>query len=450
MLKKYRHKFIALNMITVGLVLIITFSYIGFELYRNNYSELKNVMSLVVKPWNTSHSDDHTYDRDNQPPEKPDQKNNGQNTQQAQPDNADNAHPPEPKNSQKSRGKTEGTLYKNDDIYTYFYNSEKNTVIVLSEFNGYNGDLKELMKKVSEQKENFGFLDEYRIIYYRERTENNAFKVAVTDKWYIESIVLRISLILFAAFLITMGLVYLISMRLARIAARPMEKAFEMERQFVRDISHDLKTPVTVILANNSILRSNPQTSISDNMQWIQSTDTAAKNMMNMVSEMLTLSQLESTDIRVERETVPLSQTAEKTVLQLESVAYENGIELKTEIEKDLDILAVSDHVKRICSGLIENALKYEPSGGCVTVKVCAAKKNTVFSVHNRKSYIPSQELVHVFESFYRGDKTRASKMGHGLGLPIIKRMTELSGAELNVKSSENERTLFSVFFESA
>ena len=125
MLKKYRHKFIALNMITVGLVLIITFSYIGFELYRNNYSELKNVMSLVVKPWNTSHSDDHTYDRDNQPPEKPDQKNNGQNTQQAQPDSADNAHPPEPKNSQKSRGKTEGTLYKNDDIYTYFYTYNK-------------------------------------------------------------------------------------------------------------------------------------------------------------------------------------------------------------------------------------------------------------------------------------------------------------------------------------
>ena len=185
-------------------------------------------------------------------------------------------------------------------------------------------------------------------------------------------------------------------------------------------------------------------------LEYASKIDSQINKMTWLIRNLLTLSQLESTDIRVERETVPLSQTAEKTVLQLESVAYENGIELKTEIEKDLDILAVSDHVKRICSGLIENALKYEPSGGCVTVKVCAAKKNTVFSVHNRKSYIPSQELVHVFESFYRGDKTRASKMGHGLGLPIIKRMTELSGAELNVKSSENEGTLFSVFFESA
>ena len=107
-----------------------------------------------------------------------------------------------------------------------------------------------------------------------------------------------------------------------------LENAIGMERQFVRDISHDLKTPVTVILANNSILRSNPDTKLGDHMQRIDSTDSAARDMMNMVSEMLTLSKLENTEVRAEKECVNLSMEAERTVLQLESVAYENRIEL--------------------------------------------------------------------------------------------------------------------------
>ena len=93
---------------------------------------------------------------------------------------------------------------------------------------------------------------------------------------------------------LSLALFFFISVRLSKLAARPLEKAVAMERQFVADISHDLKTPVTVILANSSILRESPDSKVSEQLQWIDSTDTAAKNMMELVSEMLTLSSLES------------------------------------------------------------------------------------------------------------------------------------------------------------
>ena len=71
-----------------------------------------------------------------------------------------------------------------------------------------------------------------------------------------------------------------------------------------------------------------------------------------------------------------------------------------------------------------------------------------MLAVHNKLSFIPKEELEHIFESFYRGDKTRSSKNGHGLGLTIIKRMAELSGADISVESSESEGTVFKVTFE--
>ncbi len=471
MLKKYRQKFIILNMVTVGLVLVVAFVYIGAELYRSDYNELKNVMSMIVKPWNASPG---KTAAESDPPEKPAQtmaETDGpqQNKKESnaeppgkpqQPDaaasreEAESSSLPEPKGSTGGRHeikekKSPQQKISNDNILTYFYSPGTGEISLLSDDkDDYDLPDEQLMKDIAAAKDSFGELRNYGIIYYKEHTESGTYKIAVTDVWYINSTILRISLILFAVFLVIMGLLFLISMRLARIAAKPMEKAIEMERRFVRDISHDLKTPVTVILANNSILKSNPQTKVEDNLQWIDSTDTAAREMRNMINEMLTLSRLEADEKPAQQETVSLSLAAERAVLQLESVAYENGIRISTDIEENVNILASSEHIKRICSGLLENALKYEPEGGAVDIKVNGGRKAAVLCIHNSQSFIPPEELSHIFESFYRGDKTRSSRDGHGLGLPIVRRMTELSGGTISARSSREEGTSFSVSFE--
>ena len=247
-----------------------------------------------------------------------------------------------------------------------------------------------------------------------------------------------------------MALVYFISRRLSKLAAKPMEDAMELERQFVADISHDLKTPITVILANNSILRSNPDSSAAEREQWMQSTDDAAKNMMQLVGEMLTLSNLESVGRSVMTAPLDLSSAAEKAVLQLESLAYERQIEIEEEIAEHVTVRGDAEYCARICSGLVENALKYEPAGGKITVSLRTERKKAVFSVRNRGSRIAPEDLPHIFERFYRGDKARGSSGGHGLGLPIIRQMVELLGGELDATSSEQDGTVFTVRFELA
>ena len=95
----------------------------------------------------------------------------------------------------------------------------------------------------------------------------------------------------------------------------------------------------------------------------------------------------------------------------------------------------------------MENALKYEPDGGSVCIAVCRQKKKALLRVENAGSVIEPEDLPHVFERFYRGDKTRNQQKGHGLGLPIIKQMSELQGGEISVISSADQGTVFTVAF---
>ncbi|MBQ3817443.1 MAG: hypothetical protein II802_04160, partial [Clostridia bacterium] len=339
---------------------------------------------------------------------------------------------------------------KDEKIITILYDKQNDEISFFSDDNSLDSDaIIDAVYEIAELKEDFGTLRDYNIIYYKEGNGNN-YKIALTDTSYIGSRTLKNSLLLLLVFIISLGLFFLISIRLSKLAAKPMEKAIEMERQFVADISHDLKTPITVILANNSILKSTPNATVSEQAQWIESTDTAAKNMMTMVNEMLTLSSLESVVKTVIKEPVNLSAVAEKSVLQMESIAYDRQIIVESDIAEDVIVFANTDYIGRICNGLIENALKYEPDGGKVKISLKKIKKKAIFSVQNLGSLIEKEDLPHIFERFYRGDKARSIQKGHGLGLPIIKQITELLGAEIKVSSEKESGTVFTVTFDSA
>ena len=131
----------------------------------------------------------------------------------------------------------------------------------------------------------------------------------------------------------------------------------------------------------------------------------------------------------------------------MESVAYDRGVELASAIGEGITVLSDHASVEKIMSGLIENALKYEPDGGRVEVELSKVRKKARFTVRNLGSLIDEEDLPHIFERFYRGDKARSEK-GHGLGLPILKRTAELAGAELTVTSSKESGTVFTAVFD--
>lgn len=223
-----------------------------------------------------------------------------------------------------------------------------------------------------------------------------------------------------------------------------MEQSVEREKQFVADVSHDLKTPLAVIAANNSILLEDPEAPVGSLKHWVDSTGQAARQMQALVDEMLTLAAAQR---GCEAPPVPIdfSDVVEKAALQLESVAYDKQVTLETELAAHVTVPGSAESLQRIAASLVENAIKYEPAGGSVTVRLTAARRQARLEVRNGGSIIPPEALPHVFDRFYRGEKSRSPVEGHGLGLAIVRQLTENLGGSITVHSDETEGTVFLV-----
>ena len=231
-------------------------------------------------------------------------------------------------------------------------------------------------------------------------------------------------------------LVYLLS----GWAVRPMAKAWDMQRQFVADASHDLKTPLTVILSNSELLRQQGESGDSPELERIQS---AGKRMKDLVQKMLTLARMEDDPNRGAWESMDLSDMVMETALAFEAAAFEKGLTIEENVESDLVVKGNRAQVQSVVECLLDNACKYAAPGSRVTVSLEKAGKRAKLTVHNTGSYIPPEDLQHVFERFYRADKSRTEGDSSGLGLAIVESVVEAMGGTVAAESSETGGTTF-------
>ena len=497
-MKSYRKRFVQLNMLLIGAVLLLMMGVIAVYMYWDYYDGLRTTMRQVVEPLHffsqptemTQQSEnngqppaDGAPEDGNKPPEDAQNSAGTQNLTESQnsagvqnlaesqnPDGTqtsaesqtttdtqpqDNVQPseqplepPGENFPDKGEGRDERDSEKLKEIVTVFYTPETNEISVLSQESAFDEEtLEAILESVIVQDESFGTLYNYKAIYYRTGDEN-LYKIALASTSNIIHSMVSLCLVLFLIWLGVMLCFLFVSIQLSKVAARPLEEAMRREKQFVADASHDLKTPLSVILANNSILRENPQETVGSLSRWIDSTQNAAKNMQQMIGEMLTLADVERQDAPLVLETVDASAVVMKAALQLESVAYEKNIALETEIPDQLLLKSKEDYLQRIAASLMENAIKYEPDGGEVRVRLTSTKRRVLFEVQNKNSFIPEEDLPNIFERFYRGDKSRQGKTGgHGLGLSITKQMTEQLGGRISVESDKDKGTVFIVSF---
>ena len=333
------------------------------------------------------------------------------------------------------------------NILVVFYSREKNAYAMLSPNDAFSdGEIPALLEAIVAQEQDFGVLRQHHAIYYR--SGSSPFRIAIASTDYIVQSVLRLGLVLLAIWLGAMLLFLAISIQLSAIAARPMEEAMQREKQFVADASHDLKTPLSVILANNAILAENPDAPVGSLSRWLDSTQAAAKRMQQLISQMLTLADVERPDAPVVLERVDLASLAMRSALELESLAYEKNITLDTELPEECFVRGDSGYLLRIVSSLLENALKYEPEGGRVLLRLIQEKKKIFLFVQNFGTQIPREDLPHVFDRFYRSDKSRQNDSNSfGLGLAITRQMLQRLGGDISAASSPEEGTIFCVTF---
>lgn len=249
-----------------------------------------------------------------------------------------------------------------------------------------------------------------------------------------------------------MVVVFVLALLLSRWAAKPVKVAWEQQHQFVADASHELKTPLAVIIANNEILESKAGELPEGCSRWVRSTHDEAQRMRGLVEEMLELARTEEDGGSARRNVdVNLSELVEGEALQFDAVAYERGTLIESDIAEDVHVLGDPDQLDRLVKTLIDNACKYASAGSTIQVLLERRVGAVSLSVTNAGEPIPAEDLPHVFDRFYRSDKARArSTGGFGLGLAIAKGIVESHGGRIEVKSSAEKGTTFTATLHEA
>ena len=170
----------------------------------------------------------------------------------------------------------------------------------------------------------------------------------------------------------------------------------------------------------------------------------AVSRMGGLVGDLLSLARMEDTDTGLFIEKLDLSGIITETVCEMEPAALEKGLSIDRQIEPDITLDSDKEHILKIVSVYIDNAIKYTDGGGKVEVSLQRDKREIVLSVRNTGDGIPKDDLDKVFDRFYRSDPSRSSESGDfGLGLAIAKAAAERIGAVLQVSSEPGEYTEF-------
>lgn len=238
---------------------------------------------------------------------------------------------------------------------------------------------------------------------------------------------------------------FAVSLFLARWLVKPVEESWKNQRQFVADASHELKTPITVLLADADILLSHPDDTIRERRQWVEHIRDEGLRMKGLVGDLLFLARGDAAGLERPQGKADLSGVCEGCVMSFEPVAFEAGLRLESSVAPGVSVTGSGEELRRLCAILLDNACKYGERGGTVTVTLAGGDR-AVLTVHNTGEPIPAQAQAHLFERFYRADAARNREQGGcGLGLAIAAAIVERHRGKITVHSAVGEGTAFTV-----
>ena len=232
-----------------------------------------------------------------------------------------------------------------------------------------------------------------------------------------------------------------ISTQLAKWAIRPVEEAWQTQKQFVADASHELKTPLTVIMTNAELLRS-PDCDSAAQEQYSGSILTMSHQMRGLVEGLLELARVDNGAVKTAFAPVDMSALVTEGCLPFEPLFFESGLILESKIEPGITLKGSALHLEQVLKILLDNALKYSDPG---TVQVLLRKSSNgcLLSVENPGPEISVEDRKNLFKRFYRADKSRHRDGSYGLGLSIAENIVREHGGKIWVESTGTTNTFF-------
>lgn len=218
-----------------------------------------------------------------------------------------------------------------------------------------------------------------------------------------------------------------------------------LRTDFVSNVSHEIKTPLSVI-GNYSTMLQAPDLSKEKRLEYARAISDATGRLSELITNILKLNKLENQQIYPEKETYDLGEQLAECIVGFEDIWEKKGIELDTDIDDDLQITADKELLSLVWNNLLSNAFKFTEAGGTVKVTAHSASGHVQVEVADTGCGISEETGKYIFDKFYQGDTSHATK-GNGLGLALVKRVIDICGAEITVKSVLGEGTSFTVSF---
>ena len=236
-----------------------------------------------------------------------------------------------------------------------------------------------------------------------------------------------------------------ISYFLANAFTKPSLRAFERQKQFIADASHELKTPLQIIKGSHRIIIANKDKPVSSQQKWLNNIEFSTSRMTHLTADLLRLASLEN---QVPKSDFDWGKTCQTTLQPLKQAMKEKNIQLSSSLDSGIILHQNEEKIIQLMVILLDNAIKYTPENGWIEITLSRYKRHASLSVKNSGPGLDDSQIKKVFERFYRADTTRNSKdQSFGLGLAIAKGIVEQGGGRISATSVPGVETCFAVSF---
>ena len=250
---------------------------------------------------------------------------------------------------------------------------------------------------------------------------------------------LELSVLIFA--MLELLTIYIVKI-LSNWLIKPVDETFKKQKQFIFDASHELKTPLSVIMTSAECLSKNPKET-----KWLNNIQSETERMNKLVLDLLNLAKYENSCENRILAIADLSKLVEKSVLTFESVIYDKGLKLKYNIDNNIKFKCVDEEIKQLIEILVDNAIKHAYNNSTIIINLTKRKDEISLVVKNRGTKIPKEEQSKIFERFYRSDNSRnRNENRYGLGLAIAKNIIANYNGKIHVECKNGYTSFISTF----
>ena len=351
----------------------------------------------------------------------------------------------EPMNKPDSEPKPldENTRFMDSIVYTVLLDSNNNIKDIINHSNNKidNSEISKLAKDILNKKD---IKDRYIGCLYLNNYSYNYLSgtaLVILDNSNIKTNLLKSLGVSFLIFIFLETIIFIISKLITNWIIKPVKESFDKQKQFIADASHELKTPLSVIVASSEALEENPK-----EKKWLNNIKEESNRMNLLITDLLELAKTEQKI--VDFKDGDLSKIVELSTLTFEGKAFESNIKIDYDIEPNIKMRMVENNIKQLVEILLDNGVKHSKAKSTINISLKENNNQIELLVKNKGEAIPKGEEEKIFERFYRVDKSRNRDSNrYGLGLAIAKNIVLNHNGKISAYSSDGTTT-FKVLFK--